>query len=68
MDHINSNHPSPQALNILQACTSLPNGNTTTAAVSPFLRKTPEDFIFLIYLCDGKRIFSGSNHSNKAIK
>lgn len=38
--HINEDHFIPQALNILQASTSLPNGNTTLATVSLFLFKT----------------------------
>lgn len=37
--HINKDHPTSQALNILQASTSLPNGNTTLATVSLFLFK-----------------------------
>lgn len=37
--HINKDHHIPQALNILQASTSLPNGNTTLATVSIFLFK-----------------------------
>lgn len=37
--HINNDHPIPQALNILQASTALPNGNTTLATVSLFLFK-----------------------------
>lgn len=37
--HITRDHPIPQALNILQASTSLPNGNTTLATVSLFLFK-----------------------------
>lgn len=37
--HISINRPIPQALNILQACPSLPNGNTTSATVSRFLFK-----------------------------
>ncbi len=47
INHICNDHSIPQAVNILQAATSLPKGNTTFATVSLFCLKHHETLIFL---------------------
>lgn len=56
--HINKDHLIPQALNILQASTSSPSGNTTLPTVSLFLlKKHHKSLIFYVFVWWKAHIF-----------